>query len=107
MHADCLPHQSDCLPHQVRNLEMANFTELAPDACGTATKFHLMCSIQHDGLPEAGSYRGFVHFRANDAWYEVQDLHVNGVHPQLISVSESYIQVLIASLIRLIATDCH
>jgi hypothetical protein len=34
-----------------------------------------------------------VHFRANDAWYEVQDLHVNGVHPQLISVSESYIQV--------------
>lgn len=84
---------ANCTPHQVRNLEMANFTELAPDACGTPTKFHLMCSIQHDGLPEAGSYRGFVHFRANDAWYEVQDLHVNGVHPQLISVSESYIQV--------------
>ena len=25
--------------------------------------------------------------------YDIQDLHVNGVHPQLISVSESYIQV--------------
>ena len=34
-----------------------------------------------------------VHFKANDQWYDIQDLHVNGVHPQLISVSESYIQV--------------
>ena len=77
----------------VRNLEMGSFARLAPDAAGSSTKFHLMCSIQHDGTPEAGSYRGFVHFKANDQWYEVQDLHVNGVHPQLISVSESYIQV--------------
>ena len=109
---------------------------------GTSSKYHLMASLQHDGTPEAGSYRAFVHFKANDQWYaaspnctpnlrtlphisiflptrtslftspppvtfspprpplltamhryEVQDLHVNGVHPQLISVSESYIQV--------------
>ena len=33
-----------------------------------------------------------MHFKANDQWYDIQDLHVNGVHPQLISVSESYIQ---------------
>ena len=77
----------------VRNLEMGSFSDLAADAVGSPTKFHLMCSIQHDGTPESGSYRGFVHFRANDQWYEMQDLHVNGVHPQLISVSESYIQV--------------
>lgn len=38
-------------------------------------------------------YRAFVHFKANDNWYEMQDLHVNQIHPQLISVSESYIQV--------------
>ena len=44
-----------------------------------------------------GQYRCFVHFPANDQWYEVQDLHVNGVHPQLISVSESYIQFYHAS----------
>ena len=73
---------------QVRGLEMGNY--MTPP---TSAKYHLMASLQHDGTPEAGSYRGFVHFRANDQWYEVQDLHVNGVHPQLISVSESYIQV--------------
>ena len=59
----------------------------------TSAKYHLMASVQHDGTPDAGSYRSFVHFRANDQWYELQDLHVNGVHPQLISVSESYVQV--------------
>ena len=51
-----------------------------------------MSSIQHDGPPDTGAYRAFVHFKANDSWYEMQDLHCNGVHPQLISVSESYIQ---------------
>ena len=79
----------------VKGLEMARY--LAPDVAAAkqlaSSKFHLMGSIQHDGTPEAGSYRGFVHFKANDQWYEVQDLHVNGVHPQLISVSESYVQV--------------
>ena len=72
----------------VKNLEMGAYTQPP-----SSHKYHLMASVQHDGTPEAGSYRAFVHFRANDQWYEVQDLHVNGVHPQLISVSESYIQV--------------
>ena len=72
----------------VKGLEMGNY--VSPP---TSKKYHLMASLQHDGTPDAGSYRAFVHFRANDQWYEVQDLHVNGVHPQLISVSESYIQV--------------
>jgi len=72
----------------VKNLEMGNYTT-PPSSC----RYNLMASLQHDGTAEAGNYRGFVHFRANDGWYEVQDLHVNGVHPQLISVSESYIQV--------------
>jgi U4/U6.U5 tri-snRNP-associated protein 2 len=72
----------------VRNLEMGAYT-----ASGESKKYHLMSSVQHEGTPDAGSYRAFVHFRANDSWYEMQDLHVNGVHPQLISVSESYIQV--------------
>ena len=79
----------------VRNLEMGTFTQLSEEeqAKGASTKYHLMSSTQHDGAPDSGSYRTFVHFKANDQWYEVQDLHVNGVHPQLISVSESYIQV--------------
>jgi len=78
----------------VRNLELGQYTSLseADKANGVNTKYHLMSSVQHDGAPDTGSYRAFVHFKANDQWYELQDLHCNGVHPQLISVSESYIQ---------------
>jgi len=77
----------------VRNLDLAAYTQLPDGKQGANTKFHLMSSTQHDGQPESGTYRTFVHFKANDSWYDMQDLHVNGVHPQLISVSESYIQV--------------
>jgi U4/U6.U5 tri-snRNP-associated protein 2 len=77
----------------VRNLDMGNYTQLSEaDRARENTKYHLMSSVQHDGAPDTGSYRAFVHFKANDSWYELQDLHCNGVHPQLISVSESYIQ---------------
>ena len=80
---------------QVRNLDLAAYTQLSEEdqAKGVQTKFNLMSSTQHDGQPESGTYRTYVHFKANDQWYDIQDLHVNGVHPQLISVSESYIQV--------------
>ena len=73
---------------------MGGYTELSEKdvAKGVSTKYDLMSSIQHDGPADTGSYRAFVHFKANDQWYELQDLHCNGVHPQLISVSESYIQ---------------
>jgi len=79
----------------VRNLDLAAYTELseADKEKNVQTKFHLMSSTQHDGQPDSGTYRTYVHFKANDQWYDIQDLHVNGVHPQLISVSESYIQV--------------
>lgn len=78
----------------VRNLDLAAYTQLSDEdkERGVPTKYHLMSSTQHDGQPDSGTYRTFVHFKANDQWYDMQDLHVNGVHPQLISVSESYIQ---------------
>jgi len=78
----------------VRNLDLSNYVEMSEEerAAGASHKYHLMSSIQHDGPPDTGAYRAFVHFKANDSWYEMQDLHCNGVHPQLISVSESYIQ---------------
>ena len=115
----------------MRNLDLAAYTELsdADKEKNVQTKFNLMSSTQHDGQPDSGTYRTYVHFKANDQWYDIplplhaprnaplsfaqepqslalpshpftpryrydiQDLHVNGVHPQLISVSESYIQV--------------
>ena len=80
-------------PSSTASVKAAVYASSAVDKeRGVPTKYHLMSSTQHDGQPDSGTYRTFVHFKANDQWYEMQDLHVNGVHPQLISVSESYIQ---------------
>lgn len=87
----------------IKNLDLAPFCAPRPsaaeadaakaDAAAEEHKFDLVCSAQHDGKPADGSYKAYVHFRANDTWYEMQDLHVQQIHPQLISVSESYLQI--------------
>ena len=55
----------------MRNLDLAAYTELseADKEKNVQTKFHLMSSTQHDGQPDSGTYRTYVHFKANDQWY--------------------------------------
>ena len=57
----------------VRNLDLAAYTQLSEEdqAKGVQTKFNLMSSTQHDGQPESGTYRTYVHFKANDQWSAV------------------------------------
>mmetsp|Transcript_26842 Transcript_26842/g.61905 ORF Transcript_26842/g.61905 Transcript_26842/m.61905 type:complete len:489 (+) Transcript_26842:233-1699(+) len=76
----------------IKNLDLTPFCD-GSDAATDEHKFDLVCSAQHDGKPADGTYKAYVHFHANDTWYEMQDLHVQQIHPQLISVSESYLQV--------------
>jgi len=48
----------------------------------------------HDGKPGAGgTYRLHVHRKSEDAWYEVQDLRVTDILPQMVALSETYMQV--------------
>jgi U4/U6.U5 tri-snRNP-associated protein 2 len=84
----------------IKNLDLTAFCEPAANggeggADGSAAPqlFDLICSAQHDGKPADGTYKAYVHFPANETWYEMQDLHVQQIHPQLISVSESYLQI--------------
>merc|ERR1712194_754502 len=57
----------------VRNLDLAAYTELsdADNEKNVQTKFNLMSSTQHDGHPDSGTYRTYVHFKANDQWYDI------------------------------------
>ncbi|EDQ92814.1 uncharacterized protein MONBRDRAFT_13756 [Monosiga brevicollis MX1] len=58
-------------------------------------KYDLLCNIVHDGLPGAGkgTYRAHLYHKGCKKWFEVQDLHVADVLPEMITLSESYIQV--------------
>lgn len=57
--------------------------------------YDLIANIVHEGEPEPGkgSYRVHILHRATSSWFELQDLHVTELLPQMIPLSESYIQI--------------
>ncbi|XP_074648034.1 ubiquitin carboxyl-terminal hydrolase 39-like [Tubulanus polymorphus] len=59
------------------------------------TAYDLLCNIVHDGEPEPGkgTYRVHILHKGSGKWHEIQDLHVIDVLPQMITLSESYIQI--------------
>jgi U4/U6.U5 tri-snRNP-associated protein 2 len=67
------------------------------DIVGSEQKesYNLIANIVHEGPPEPGkgTYRLHVLHAGSSRWFEIQDLHVTDILPQLISLSESYIQV--------------
>jgi len=60
-----------------------------------ASKYDLLSSLYHDGTPAQGTYRVHIWQKATETWYELQDLHVHTTEtmPQLVALSEAYIQV--------------
>ena len=54
-----------------------------------------MANICHEGKPGAGegTYKVHVRHRGTGQWYQIQDLIVEEIIPQMIFLSESYIQV--------------
>lgn len=57
------------------------------------TSYDLIANIVHDGEPNKGTYRVHVLKQGNSKWYEMQDLHVSDILPQMITLTEAYIQV--------------
>ncbi|OWA53664.1 U4/U6.U5 tri-snRNP-associated protein 2 [Hypsibius exemplaris] len=59
------------------------------------TVYDLIANVIHDGEPGTGkgTYRVFVLHKGTSKWFEMQDLHVTEVLPQMITLSESYIQI--------------
>ncbi|XP_015191822.1 PREDICTED: U4/U6.U5 tri-snRNP-associated protein 2 [Polistes dominula] len=57
------------------------------------TTYDLVANIVHDGEPGQGTYRVHILHRATGQWYELQDLHVTQILPQMITLTEAYIQI--------------
>ncbi|RNA21311.1 U4 tri-snRNP-associated 2 [Brachionus plicatilis] len=57
------------------------------------TVYDLIANIVHDGDPNKGTYRVHILHKGTGTWYEMQDLHVIDVLPQMITLSEAYIQI--------------
>ena len=60
---------------------------------GSASKYDLIANVVHEGRPDTGTYRAQVHRKGEDTWYDVQDLRVTDVLPQMVALSETYLQL--------------
>lgn len=70
-----------------------------------ADKYDLLANIVHDSPPDVGreglehdplqdgSYKCHVQHRGTQQWYEIQDLYVQEIMSQQITVSESYVLI--------------
>lgn len=79
----------------VKNLELKDYIPLpAPkENEKLRSKYDLIANIVHDGKPGEGSYRVFVQRKSEELWYEMQDLHVSETLPQMVALSETYMQI--------------
>ena len=57
------------------------------------TVYDLIANIVHDGEPSNGTYRVHILQKSTGTWYEMQDLHVKEILPQMITLTEAYIQI--------------
>lgn len=64
-----------------------------PDMATLGNHYDLLANICHEGESEKGAYKVHVRHRGTEQWYQVQDLIVEEIMPQMIFMSESYIQV--------------
>ncbi|KAJ3048675.1 hypothetical protein HK097_010314 [Rhizophlyctis rosea] len=77
----------------IKNVDMRDYVEgVDPDA---PTKYDLVANIIHEGGSRSieGNYKVHVHCKAKDQWLQIQDLFVEEIMPQMIFLSESYLQV--------------
>ncbi|XP_043810010.1 U4/U6.U5 tri-snRNP-associated protein 2 isoform X2 [Manihot esculenta] len=79
----------------VKNLELKDYIPLPmpKENEKLRSKYDLIANIVHDGKPKEGFYRVFVQRKSEELWYEMQDLHVSETLPQMVALSEAYVQI--------------
>ncbi|GLT26675.1 hypothetical protein SLA2020_017220 [Shorea laevis] len=80
----------------VKNLELKDYIPLPVPTNENErlrSKYDLIANIVHDGKPDEGFYRVFVQRKSEELWYEMQDLHVSETLPQMVALSEAYMQI--------------
>jgi len=82
-----------------RNVDFGDILTPEVKAAHKNTSYDLIANIVHDGEPNKGTYRVHVLKQGNSKWYEMQDLHVSDILPQMITLTEAYIQVTIMMMI--------
>eukprot|EP00061_Rhincodon_typus_P015894 g43830.t1 len=75
-----------------RNVDLREYLSEEVQAIHKQTTYDLIGNVVHDGKPGEGAYRVHVLHHGTGKWYELQDLQVSDILPQMITLSEAYIQ---------------
>lgn len=76
-----------------RNVDFGDILTEENRAKHKHTRYNLIANVVHDGEPNKGTYRVHILQKSTGQWYEMQDLHVTNILPQMITLTESYIQI--------------
>lgn len=77
----------------VKNVDFGDILTAENKKANKETRYNLIANIVHDGEPGKGTYRAHILHKATNQWYEMQDLHVTSILPQMITLTEAYIQI--------------
>lgn len=77
----------------VKSIDFGEFLTPEVKALHKSTVYDLVANVVHDGEPDKGTYRVHLLHKGNGKWYEMQDLHVTDILPQMITLTEAYIQI--------------
>lgn len=78
----------------IKNLQLKDFLTDAELENVLNTKYDLLANIRHEGRKkEDDEYSVNLSNKATGMWYHIRDLDVEEIAPQLMSVTEAYIQI--------------
>lgn len=77
----------------VKNVDFGEFLTEGVRKQHKSTNYNLIANIVHDGEQKNGTWKLHVYHKNTKQWYEMQDLHVKDILPQMITLTESYIQI--------------
>ncbi|CAE1313444.1 USP39 [Acanthosepion pharaonis] len=80
----------------IKNIDFGDLLTPEIRAIHPYTTYDLIANIVHDGDSsgtDKGTYRVHTLHKGTGKWFELQDLHVADILPQMITLSESYIQI--------------
>ena len=67
--------------------------EEVKDKHNEGTTYDLIANVVHDGSPETGNYRVHILHAGSGKWFEMNDLYMTEILPQMITLTEAYIQI--------------
>lgn len=78
---------------QIRNVDFGDILTEENRSKHNHTQYNLIANVVHDGEPNKGTYRVHILQKSTGQWHEMQDLHVTNILPQMITLTEAYIQI--------------